>query len=145
MNNATFHLPDLTTFCRLNDLGLETTGQFLTRDRAEVACRVAEPDPWGSECGSEGIPRDTVTWQLVHEPFGWRPTTLLISVRACVAAKHVEGCLPKNEILPPRTSLGAGRHRRPTPHRGPGCRGTGRFMEHGEPSSFGRGVACAHR
>ena len=91
MFKATFNRPDLTTFCRLNDLGLEATGQFLSTDRAVIECRVVEPDPWCSKCGSEGIARDTVTRQLGHEPFGWRPTPLLVRVRRyrCTGCGHV--------------------------------------------------------
>ncbi|WP_209729368.1 ISL3 family transposase [Arthrobacter sp. CAN_C5] len=81
MFHATFHSPDLTTFCRLDELGLEATGQFLSRDRAVLACRVVDPDEWCRSCGCQGVPRDTVTRQLGHEPFGWRPTTLLVRVR----------------------------------------------------------------
>ncbi|MCY0904372.1 ISL3 family transposase [Arthrobacter sp. H14-L1] len=81
MFHATFHSPDLTTFCRLDELGLEATGQYLSGDRAVLACRVVDPDDWCRNCGSQGIPRDTVTRQLGHEPFGWRPTTLLLRVR----------------------------------------------------------------
>ena len=44
MPDATFACPDLTTFCRLDELGLEVTGQRLEPDRAVLACRVVEPD-----------------------------------------------------------------------------------------------------
>ncbi|PYI65435.1 ISL3 family transposase, partial [Arthrobacter livingstonensis] len=74
MFNATFQCPDLTTFCRLDGLGLEATGQFLAPDRAVIACRVVATDEWCRKCGGEGISRDTVTRELGHEPFGWRPT-----------------------------------------------------------------------
>jgi transposase len=89
--DATFTRPDLTTFTRLNDLGLEVTGQLLEPDRAVLACRVIEPDDWCRRCGCQGVPRDTVTRQLAHEPFGWRPTTLLINVRRyrCTECGHV--------------------------------------------------------
>jgi transposase len=76
-----FACPDLTTFCRLGELGLEVTGQRLERDRAVLACRVVEPDAWCRECGAEGVARDTVTRWLAHEPLGWRPTTLAVTVR----------------------------------------------------------------
>lgn len=46
MDDATFATPDLTTFCRLDELGLEATGQRLESDRAVLACRVLEPDQW---------------------------------------------------------------------------------------------------
>jgi hypothetical protein len=40
--DATFACPDLTVFCRLDELGLEVTGQRLEPDRAVLACRVTE-------------------------------------------------------------------------------------------------------
>lgn len=91
MFNATFQCPDLTTFCRLDGLGLEATGQFLVPDRAVIACRVVATDQWCRKCGCEGIPRDTVTRELGHEPFGWRPTTLLVRIRRykCTGCGHV--------------------------------------------------------
>ena len=73
--------PDLTTFCRLDELGLEAVGQHLEADRAVIECRVVENDPWCRKCGAEGVPRDTVVRRLAHEPFGHRPTTLLVRVR----------------------------------------------------------------
>ena len=51
MIHATFACPDLTTFCRLDELGLETIGQRLEPDRAVLACRVVEPDEWCRRCG----------------------------------------------------------------------------------------------
>lgn len=39
------------------------------------------PTPGAGVAGAEGIARDTVIRQLAHEPFGHRPTTLLIRVR----------------------------------------------------------------
>jgi transposase len=75
--------PDLGAFCRLDELGLEVIGQRLEPDRAVLACRVAagEFDRWCRRCGGEGVPRDTVTRRLAHEPFGWRPTTLQVTIR----------------------------------------------------------------
>ena len=81
MSNATFLPADLTTFCRLEELGLTATRQHLEPDRAVIECRVTDPDPWCRRCGAEASPRDTVTRRLAHEPFGHRPTTLLIRVR----------------------------------------------------------------
>ena len=91
MNNATFFSPDLTTFCRLDGLGLEVTGQSVRLDRAVLACRVVDPDDWCHKCGCQGVPRDTVTRELGHEPFGWRPTTLLVRIRRyrCAGCGHV--------------------------------------------------------
>jgi len=89
--DATFARPDLTTFCRLEDLGLEVVGQRLEPDRAVLACRVVEPDQWCRRCGCEGAPRDTVTRLLAHEPLGWRPTTLEVRIRRyrCTGCGHV--------------------------------------------------------
>jgi transposase len=89
--DATFACPDLTTFCRLDELGLEVTGQRLEPDRALLACRVVESDQWCRRCGCEGSPRDTVIRRLAHEPLGWRPTTLEVTVRRyrCTGCGHV--------------------------------------------------------
>ncbi|ROR53167.1 transposase [Luteococcus japonicus] len=81
MDNATFTTPDLTTFCRLGDLGLVVTGQHLTDERAVLACRPVEPDDWCHHCGCHGQPRDSVVRELAHVPFGWRPTTLQVRLR----------------------------------------------------------------
>ncbi len=78
---ATFAAPDLTTFCRLDELGLEAVGQLLEPDQAVLECRVVDDDPWRPKCGAEGVPRDTVTRPLAHGPFGHRPTTPLVRVR----------------------------------------------------------------
>ena len=91
MRDATFACPDLTTFAGLDELGLEVMGQRLEPDRAVLACRVAEPDQWCRRCGCEGAPRDTVTRRLAHEPLGWRPTVLEVTVRRyrCTGCAHV--------------------------------------------------------
>ena len=67
------------------------TGQCLEPDRAVLACRVLEPDEWCHRCGGQGVARDTVTRRLAHEPLGWRPTTLLVTVRRyrCADCAHV--------------------------------------------------------
>ncbi|MGO1325928.1 MAG: ISL3 family transposase [Brevibacterium aurantiacum] len=91
MPDATFARPDLTTFVRLDELGLEVVGQRVEPDRAVLACRVVEADNWCRRCGCEGTARDTVTRELAHEPLGWRPTTLLVTVRRyrCTGCGHV--------------------------------------------------------
>lgn len=81
MPDGTCTTPDLTTFCRLDGLGLEVIGQRLEPDRAVLACRVVDDDRWCRRCGCEGTVHDVVTRRLAHEPFGWRPTTLLVAVR----------------------------------------------------------------
>ncbi len=91
MSDATFVRPDLTTFARLDELGLEVIGQRLEPDRSVLACRVVEADQWCRRCGCEGAARDTVTRRLAHEPLGWLPTTLVITVRRyrCSGCGHV--------------------------------------------------------
>ena len=85
MDNPTagdgFARPDLTAFCRLDGLGLEVTGQRLEAQRAFLACRVTSDDRWCRNCGALGEVRDSVTRRLAHEPFGWRPTTLVVTLR----------------------------------------------------------------
>lgn len=68
-------------FCRLDELGLVETGQRITPGLALIQCRVIEADKWCLRCGSEGVPRGSVVLRLAHEPFGMRPTTLLVRVR----------------------------------------------------------------
>lgn len=55
--DATFARPDPTTFCCLDELGLEVLGQRLRPDQEVLACRVVEPDQWCRRCGTEGSPR----------------------------------------------------------------------------------------
>ena len=86
-----FARPDLSTFCRLDELGLVVAGQRLEPDRAILACRVLEPDQWCRRRTCQGSPRDTVLRRLTHEPLGWRPTVLEIRVcrYRCAECGHV--------------------------------------------------------
>lgn len=81
MPNGTFDSPSLTTFCRLDELGLEVVGQRLEPYRAVLSCRAVEADDWCRACGCQGVPRDTVTRRLAHAPFGHRSTILLLRLR----------------------------------------------------------------
>ena len=81
MRDATFCPADLTTFCRLDDLGLEVVGQQLHPDHAVLLCRVVEPDDWCHACGCLGVPRDSVLRRLAHVPLGWRATILHVRIR----------------------------------------------------------------
>jgi len=91
--DATFVRPDLGAFCRLDELGLEVTAQRLEPGRAVLACRPVpgEFDRWCRRCGGEGRPRDSVTRWLAHEPFGHRPTSLLLTISrfGCQSCRHV--------------------------------------------------------
>lgn len=66
---------------RLDGLGLEVTGQRVEADHAVLACRVIGEDRWCRRCGCQGICRGTVVRRLAHEPCGWPPTILHVSVR----------------------------------------------------------------
>ena len=91
MANTTFDRPDLTTFTRLDDLGLEVTGQHIEADHTVLACRITGEDRWCRRCGCQGQSRDTVIRRPAHEPYGWRPTMLRVSVRRyrCQECAHV--------------------------------------------------------
>ena len=91
MSNTTFDRPDLSAFTRLDDLGLEVTGQHMWPDHAVLACRIVAEDRWCQRCGCQGVARDTVIRRLAHEPYGWRPTFLHVSVRRyrCQECAHV--------------------------------------------------------
>ena len=91
MANTIFDRPDLSVFTRLDDLGLEVTGQRMLPDHAVLACRITGEDRWCRRCGCQGISRDTVVRRLAHEPCGWRPTILHVSVRRyrCETCAHV--------------------------------------------------------
>ena len=88
---AGFGRPDLTVFARLDGLGLAVVGQRVEPERAVLACVVVESDQWCRRCGGEGAVRDTVIRRLAHEPLGWRPTTLEVTVRRyrCGECGHV--------------------------------------------------------
>ena len=96
--DATFARPNLTTFARLDGLGLEVVSQRLEPERAVLACRATAEDRWCGRCGCEGAPRDSVTRPVAHKPFGWRAPTLQVMVplpvrrlRARLAAGHEHG------------------------------------------------------
>ena len=91
MSNTIFDRPDLSAFTRLDGLGLEVTGQRIEADHAVLACRITGEDRWCRRCGCQGEARDTVVRRLAHEPYGWRPTILHVSVRRyrCETCAHV--------------------------------------------------------
>ena len=81
MHHSIYTPANLTTFANLDQLGLTAIGQHLSTAKAEILCEVTSPDPWCRTCGEPGVPRDTITRRLAHEPFGWRPTVLVIKHR----------------------------------------------------------------
>jgi hypothetical protein len=54
LDATAFTRPNLSSFCRLDELGLVVVGQRLEPKRAVLACRVAEDDRWCRRCGCEG-------------------------------------------------------------------------------------------
>ena len=91
MANTIFGRPDLSAFTRLDDLGLEVTGQRIGADRAVLACCITGEGRWCRRCGCQGVARDTVVRRLAHESCGWRPTIVHVSVRRyrCQGCSHV--------------------------------------------------------
>ena len=61
---------------------------LVIRGEAAVGDRVVG-DGVGADRGGEGVVRDSVTRRLAHEPFGWRPTTLLVIIRRLPAPLFV--------------------------------------------------------
>ena len=146
--------PDLTTFCRLDELGLEVIGQRLEPDRAVLACRVepGEFDRWCRALRRRGRRRETrVTRRLAHEPFGWRPTTLLVTIRRyrCAGCRHVWR-QDTSRAAEPRAKLSRRALRWaleaivvPAPHDRPGRRGARGHLEHRQRRGPGRGPTGA--
>ena len=90
MHDATFARPDLTTFARLNELGLESPASSWN---LAARCSRAAFSSLSSGVGGAAVNalRDTVTRRLAHEPLGWRPTTLVVTIRRyrCTGCRHV--------------------------------------------------------
>ena len=91
MPNTIFDRPDLSAFTRLDGLGLEVTGQRVEADHTVLAYRITGEDRWCRRCGCQSICRDTLARRPAHEPYGWRPTILHVSVRRyrCPECAHV--------------------------------------------------------
>ena len=99
MPDATFGCPDLTTFARLDELGLEVVGQRLEPDRTVLFRRVLEPDQWCRRCGCEVAARDTgdpeagarAAGVAAHHVAGRGSPLPVPRLRACVAPRHQPG------------------------------------------------------
>ena len=106
MSNTVFDRPDLSAFARLDGLGLEVTGQRIESDHAVLACRIIGEDWWCRRCGCQGICCGTRVKRLAHEPCGWRPTIVHVSVRRyrCQQCAHV-WCQDMSQAADPRAKL----------------------------------------
>ena len=102
MDHATFTTPDLTTFCRLDDLGLTLTGQHFEPELAALLCRPTEPNDWCHRCGCQGIPRGTVIRRLARadellpRPLADNPTGVAVALdvlRSCAIEHQLPGVL----------------------------------------------------
>ena len=69
MLDGSFAAPDLTTFCRLDGLGLEMTGQPIEPERAVLARRVVERTAGAVDVAA--MASCTSSW-----PGGWRTSRL---------------------------------------------------------------------
>jgi hypothetical protein len=121
-----------------------------------LACRVAESDEfarWCRRCGCEAAPRDSVPRRLAHEPLGWRPTMLLITIRRyrCTGCGHVSrqdtsrAAEPQAKLSRRALRWAAEGHRVSALDRRSGRRGPRRVVEHRERRGAGRGRARVDR
>jgi len=76
--NATFQTPDVTVFCRFDELGLEITGQRVECDRTVLECRAADLDDW---CAN---------WQ--HTRLGDKHVTVIIDLTPVRDGPAPPGC-----------------------------------------------------
>ena len=108
--------PDLTTFCRLDELGLVVIGQRLEPDRAVLACRVVEPDRWCRRCGVRRVAagqRDPPVGAravrvATDDAAGHGAPLPVLRLRARVAAGHQPGGRAAGQAVAPRAAVGAG-------------------------------------
>ena len=63
ISHATFVRPDLGSFCRLDELGLQVVGQRLEPGRAVLACRVVETDEF-ARIGCSKVSADVTQGEL---------------------------------------------------------------------------------
>ena len=154
MPDATFATPDVTTFCRLDELGLVVVGQHLQPDRAVLACRVAddaveEADRWCRRCGCEGRPAGhrhpspgaRAAGLAADDAAALDPPLPVRWLRACVARGHQPRRGAAGEADPHRAAVGAGRAGLPAPHRRASRRGPRGVVEHRQHRRARRGPA----
>ena len=138
MADSTFSTPDLTTFARLDTLGLQVTGQFLEPDRAVLACRVIDGDdrvPAVRRAGpAAGLDHPAAGARTVRvatdDPAGHGPPLPLRRLRTRVAAGHVSGRRTAGPAVPRRAAVGVDRPGLPAPDGRQNRRGARRFVEH---------------
>jgi transposase len=72
--------PDLTTFARLDSLGLQVTAQQVWPDKANLYCTPTLADDECHTCQGKGTVHDHVRRRFTHLPFGRRATWLHVTV-----------------------------------------------------------------
>ena len=155
MSHATFLPPDLGSFCRLDELGLQVVGQRLEPGRAVLAWRVVEPtsSPGGVPLRMPGCAarqRDPAAGARTagvapDDVADHDPPLSLHRLWACVAPGHQPGRRAAGEAVASRAAMGARRHRVSALDRRSGRRGPRRVVEHRERRGAGRGQACVDR
>ena len=73
-------VPDLTTFARLDGLGLRVTAQQIWPDKALLFCTLASADGHCPRCGAPGVVYDQIVRRFTHLPVGQRATWLRVTV-----------------------------------------------------------------
>ena len=72
--------PDLTTFARVDTLGLRVDAQQIWPDKAILFCSLVTVDDRCPRCGAGGRVHDQVLRRFTHLPVGRRPTWLSVRV-----------------------------------------------------------------
>ena len=72
--------PDLTTFARLDSLGLRVLGQQVWPDKAVLFCSPTAGEDHCPRCAAAGHVYDTLVRRFTHLPFGRKPTWLHVRV-----------------------------------------------------------------
>src|SRR5215472_6225577 len=153
--HVTFVRPDLGSFCRLDELGLQVVGQRLEPGRAVLAWRVVDTDEfarWCRHCGCEAAARQPdpaagarAAGVAPDDVADHDPPLSLHRLWACVAPGHQPGRRAAGEAVASRAAIGARRHLALALDRRSGLRAPRRVVEHRERRGAGRGQACVDR
>jgi Transposase len=124
MSHATFLPPDLGSFCRLDELGLQVVGQRLEPGCSVLACRVVQTDEFGRTLkqratdilaffdrpGTSNSPTEAINGGLEHlrgSALGFRNLTgARPRAQSATSAGAGQGLEPARTALPIRTMCG---------------------------------------
>lgn len=107
---AGFACPDLTAFCRLDELGLVVTGQCIESDRAVLSCQDVAPDQWCRRWAAKAA-------RVARSSGGWR-TGRRAGARPCSRSSCAATGVSAADMCGARTP-------RRRQSRGPSCRAAG--------------------